>query len=65
MTVKQQNDRDLFASAGRVGKLGEVRPPLAVHAVHAVLVVCGRETAVLTLFVWATLSLVYRVLTST
>lgn len=54
----------LFAPAGGVGELGEVRPPLTVHAVHAVLVVCGRETAVLALCVLATCSLLYTVLPS-
>ena len=30
----------LFSSTCRVGKLGEMRPPLIVHAVHTVLVIC-------------------------
>lgn len=65
MAVKEQDEGGLFPSTCGVGKLREVRPPLVVHAVHAVLVICGQETALLTLQLFsATLSLVYTVLTS-
>lgn len=37
--------RTLFPAAGRVGELREVWPPLAVHAVHAVFVICGQKVA--------------------
>lgn len=65
MTVTSQSERGLLAAAGRVGELREVWPPLVVHAVHPVLVVCGQETAlVIGHLSLTTPGLVYTVLTS-
>lgn len=50
MTVQKQTERNLFPSACRVGELREVWPPLVVHAVHAVVVICGQQTALSFLF---------------